>query len=280
MGLKSKTKYKSKEPNHDGVYEYSSEENEIWSNLYARQEANLSNFACEEYISGLADLKLPRNKVPQLLGITKTLNSKTGWGVEGVPALISFDKFFDLLANKKFPAATFIRTPEDFKYLREPDIFHEIFGHCPLLTNQFYADFMQKYGELGKSAPASDQAMLARLYWFTVEFGLIKRNNSLEAYGSGIVSSIKESQHALSTNAEVKQLNLLDVFRTLYRIDIVQPIYFYIESFEELYNLVDDSKMVFDSILEAKAKGPFVPKFEVEDLPEDDFRKKLVRSLA
>ena len=108
----------------------------------------------------------------------------------------------------------------------------------------------------------------------------IKRNNSLEAYGSGIVSSIKESQHALSTNAEVKQLNLLDVFRTLYRIDIVQPIYFYIESFEELYNLVDDSKMVFDSILEAKAKGPFVPKFEVEDLPEDDFRKKLVRSLA
>ena len=109
---------------------------------------------------------------------------------------------------------------------------------------------------------------------------LLKGNNSLEAYGSGIVSSIKESQHALSTNAEVKQLNLLDVFRTLYRIDIVQPIYFYIESFEELYNLVDDSKMVFDSIREAKAKGPFVPKFEVEDLPEDDFSKKTFKIIS
>tara|TARA_B100000963_G_scaffold361187_1_gene395349 strand:- start:2361 stop:3203 length:843 start_codon:yes stop_codon:yes gene_type:complete len=280
MGSKSGTKYKSKEPDHNGIYEYTAEENEMWSSLYNRQKANLSSFACKEYISGLADLNLPENQVPQLAEITNTLSSKTGWGVKGVPALISFDKFFDLLASKKFPAATFIRTPEDFKYLREPDIFHEIFGHCPLLTNQFYANFMQKYGELGKAAPQSDQAMLARLYWFTVEFGLIKRNNRLEAYGSGIVSSIKESEHALSSNAEVKPLNLTDVFRTLYRIDKVQPIYFFIESFEELYNLVDDSKKVFDSIIEAKAKGPFLPKFEVEDLPEDDFRRKLVNSLA
>lgn len=278
--MKSKTKYKSKEINVDGTYRYSAEENKIWSELYMRQEENLSSFACKEYISGLDNLKLPKDRVPQLNDITKTLKEITGWGVEGVPALISFDKFFDLLANKKFPAATFIRTAEDFNYLREPDIFHEIFGHCPLLTNQFYADFMQKYGELGKSAPESDQAMLARLYWFTVEFGLIKRNKSLEIYGSGIVSSINESKHALSPKAEIRPLCLTDVFRTLYRIDMVQPIYFYIESFEELYDLVDDCQKVFDCINEAKERGPFLPKFQVDDLPENDFRKKLVRTMA
>ena len=273
------TKYTSKDPDHNGFYNYSTEENEIWGQLYSRQEADLSKFACHEYIDGLQNLGFPKDKIPQLKDITSTLTKATGWGVEGVPALISFDRFFDLLSNCKFPAATFIRTKGDFKYLREPDIFHEVFGHCPLLMNEHYADFMQKYGELGNSAPQADQSMLARLYWFTVEFGLIKRKGNLKIFGSGIVSSIDESKHALSSKPTIKPLELVEVFRTLYRIDMVQPIYFYIESFEDLFRLIDDSDNVFDAIAEAKSKGPYMPEFQVDDLPDEDFRKKLVRSL-
>ena len=173
---------------------------------------------------------MPKDRVPQLNEVTKKLTKKTGWGVEGVPALISFERFFGLLAEKKFPAATFIRKQSDFEYLQEPDIFHEIFGHCPLLMNDVYADFMQKFGELGRNASDEDQVMLARLYWFTVEFGLIQTNRNLQIYGAGIVSSVNESKYALSSKPKLVQLDLVEVFRTLYRIDIMQPIYFVILS--------------------------------------------------
>lgn len=279
MGKKDST-YVSKEPDANGFRSYTAEEDQIWADLYARQEDILPGRACAEYLECLEKIGLPKNKVPQLPDVTKTLTQATGWGVEGVPALISFKKFFRLLADKKFPAATFIRRRDEFDYLQEPDIFHEVFGHCPLLINPVYAEFMQKYGEMGLEVEKSDRAMLARLYWFTVEFGLIQhKGGKLEIYGSGIVSSVGESQYALSPQEaggpELRPINLVDVFRTLYRIDIYQPIYYVIESFEQLYGLVERKEEVFAAIEEAKRLGPFKPTFAVDDLPETDIRRQL-----
>lgn len=321
---KKGTKYISKEPDAQGLRHYSAEEHQIWADLYARQAELLPNRACPEFLDCLEKLGLPHDQVPQLTDVTKTLHAATGWGVEGVPALISFEKFFALLANKKFPAATFIRTRDEFDYLQEPDIFHEIFGHCPLLMNPAYANFMQKYGEMGLEVEKADRAMLARLYWFTIEFGLMRRKgeelklensrpqgrsavpsapkgaevgegnwgqpqsipveqsprngltgNGLKLYGAGIVSSVGESQYALGGTPELKPADLVTIFRTLYRIDIYQPIYFVIESFEQLYSLVQRKEEVFAAIKEAKRLGPFAPTFDVSDLPEGDLRVKM-----
>jgi len=270
------TNYISKEPDEKGFRTYSAEENQIWADLYARQAELLPSRACAEFLECLQKLGLPHDRVPQLDEVTKTLKAATGWGVEGVPALISFKKFFKLLADKKFPAATFIRTRDEFDYIQEPDIFHEVFGHCPLLMNPVYANFMQKYGEMGLEVEKADRAMLARLYWFTVEFGLMRsKGKGLSIYGAGIVSSVGESQYALGGKPELKEADLVTIFRTLYRIDIYQPIYFVIESFEQLYSLVERKEEVFAAIKEAKRLGPFTPKFDVSDLPSGDLRVKM-----
>ena len=149
----------------------------------------LKGRACDEFIRGLALLNLPNDRVPQLHEINAVLASTTGWQVVQVPALINFDSFFKLLANKQFPVATFIRSNEDFDYLQEPDVFHEIFGHCPLLTDPAFAHFTHTYGKLGYAASPKERQYLARLYWFTVEFGLVKTADGLRIYGGGILSS-------------------------------------------------------------------------------------------
>lgn len=274
--FEKQTQYVSKKPDADGLRHYTDEENSIWRDLYSRQERDvLPGRACADYIKCLETLDLPHDRVPQLGEVNDKLKPATGWTVTGVPALISFEKFFKLLADRTFPAATFIRTREEFDYLREPDIFHEVLGHCPLLLNQNYADFMQAYGEIGLSVDPKDRAMLARLYWFTVEFGLIKESEGLRLYGAGIVSSVGESQYALSDKPEHRPIDLVDVFRRLYRIDMYQRVYYVIESFEQLYKLASDKQHIMDAIREARGKGPFVPTFPVEDLPEDDLRRKV-----
>ncbi|HIP78428.1 MAG TPA: phenylalanine 4-monooxygenase, partial [Kiloniellaceae bacterium] len=141
------TSYESKIPDENGIIAYSEEENAVWRDLYARQEALLPGRVCNAYLNGLEALDLPRDRVPQLKHVNARLQEISGFGVEAVPALISPKRFFTLLAERKFPAATFIRRREEFDYLQEPDVFHEIFGHCPMLTLPTYADFLQKYGE-------------------------------------------------------------------------------------------------------------------------------------
>lgn len=232
------SKYKSKPADKDGFVEYTNEENAIWSELYHRQWAIVQGRACDEYLRGIKDLNITADHIPQVPDVNKIMSELTGWQVEPVAALINFDDFFQLLSDRKFPAATFIRTRDELEYLQEPDIFHEIFGHCPLLTNQMYADFMQEYGKLGLNASHKDRVMLARLYWFTVEFGLIQTDKGLRIYGGGILSSIGETVYALeSSEPERKPLDALDAFRTPYRIDIFQSIYFVIENFKQLFDL-------------------------------------------
>lgn len=271
------TTYVSKTPDAQGVIQYTAEEDTIWRDLSTRQHAFLPGRACPDYIQALDVLGLPKDRVPQLGEVSRVLTRETGWQVEAVPALISFKKFFTMLAERKFPAATFIRTREEFDYLQEPDIFHEIFGHCPLLTNPVYAAFMQKYGEMGLQVAKEDRAMLARLYWFTVEFGLMQAKGApLSIYGAGILSSTGESEYALHSNKpERRPMDLVACFRTPYRIDIYQPIYYVIESFDELYGLVKN-KDLLTAIDDARKLGQFAPTFATDDLSEEELKKKLV----
>jgi phenylalanine-4-hydroxylase len=234
------TSYVAKLADANGLVAYTDEENAVWQELMARQNTIVQGRACDEYLQGLALLNFPTDKVPQCKDISTILQDTTGWSLEPVPALIPFDRFFQLLANRQFPAATFIRTKEELDYLKEPDIFHEMFGHCPLLTNSAYADFTQLYGQLGLSATPEERVLLARLFWFTIEFGLIQTPKGLRAYGGGILSSINETVYCLeSTIPQRKPFNVIEALKTPYRIDEIQPVYFVLNTFDELYHLID-----------------------------------------
>ncbi|MFR9718148.1 phenylalanine 4-monooxygenase [Aeromonas diversa] len=237
------TQYHARESGPDGHIAWSEQENATWHTLITRQSKVLPERACDEYIAGLDRLTLPSGRIPQLDEISRVLRECTGWSVAAVPALISFDRFFALLADRHFPVATFIRTPQELDYLQEPDIFHEIFGHCPLLTNPAFAHFTHVYGQLGLAASKEERVFLARLYWFTVEFGLLQTPHGPRIYGGGILSSIGETRYALSETARVEPFDLLEVLRTPYRIDIMQPVYFMLERLETLFELADSDIM-------------------------------------
>lgn len=231
------TKYVAHIPNQDGLIDYGADEHGIWQDLMTRQASNLPNKACQDYLDGLAKLNLPIDRLPQLPDIDAILQKQTGWKTAPVPALISFRRFFKLLESKQFPVATFIRTREDFDYIQEPDIFHEIAGHCPMLTHPAFAEFTRIYGKLGVDASKQERVFLARLYWFTVEFGLINTKDGVRIYGGGILSSPAETNYALSDKPEHRAFDILDVLRTPYRIDRVQPIYYVIDNIDTLYEV-------------------------------------------
>lgn len=240
MAHKTHTTYVAKPVDKNGYAAYTDEENQIWHELITRQTPVVQGRACDEYLNGLKLLNLSKDHIPQCPEVSKVLRETTGWGLEPVPALIPSDQFFSLLANKKFPAATFIRRREELNYLQEPDIFHEIFGHCPLLTHQPLADFTCNYGKLCQKANDEEREMLARLYWFTVEFGLIKTKDGLRTYGGGILSSMSETPYCVESDVPLrKPFDVIDVFRTPYLIYIMQPVYFVIDSFDVLYELTE-----------------------------------------
>jgi phenylalanine-4-hydroxylase len=250
--------YTSRPVDEQGNANYSPEENQVWRELITRQTPIIQNRACDEYIDGLELLNLPTDRIPQCPEVSKIMREATGWQLQPVKALISFDRFFGLLAEQKFPAATFIRRRDELDYLQEPDIFHEIFGHCPLLTNKACAEFTHIYGKLGLKASPEDRAMLAKLYWFTIEFGLIKTSEGLRIYGGGILSSMGETPYALENSTPLhKPFDVLDVLRTPYRIDIMQPIYFVIDSFDVLFHLIDMD--LIGLIKKARKLGMYAP---------------------
>jgi phenylalanine-4-hydroxylase len=262
------SKYISKKPDHKGFVDYTEEEDAIWHDLYIRQMQLLPGRACQEYLDGITALGLKPDRLPQLPEVNERMRALTGWEVAAVPALINFQTFFELMANKQFPAATFIRTREELDYLQEPDIFHEIFGHCPLLTLPVYADFMHEYGKLGLAADHDDRIMLARLYWFTVEFGLIRSQQGLQIYGGGILSSYGESKYCLdSDEAKRVPLDPIEAFRTPYRIDIFQPIYFVLEDFSQLFSLMKTDLKA--QVAQARKMGMHAPRFEPKPKPDD-----------
>jgi len=251
------TTYLAKTPDAFGKIHYTISEHRVWQALIERQTPALENAACGAYISALEKMSFSERRIPQCDEVNEKIQKTSDWSVTPVPALISFDRFFNLLANKQFPVASFIRRAEELDYLQEPDIFHEVFGHTPLLTEPQFAHFTHTYGLAGVGASDEERVMLARLYWFTVEFGLIKTARGNRAYGAGLVSSIGELQHALSDKPVVKEFDLLEVLRTPYRIDIYQPIYYVIESFDQLFDLtLAEVKLAIKSAQEMGMEEP------------------------
>lgn len=238
-------KYVAHKPLANGVIPYTTEEHNIWHMLYDRQMHIIRSRACTEFLDGIINLNLQQMQISQPVEVSDRLRSFTGWEVAPVPALINFKDFFTLLSQKKFPAASFMRRREDLDYLKEPDIFHEIFGHCPLLTNPKFAAFTEEVGHFGITLNSEDRVLLARLYWFTVEFGLIDTNDGLKAYGGGILSSKLESIYALEDPRPKRtHFDLIEILCRSYRYDSLQKIYYIITDFNELYNMIDGSKLL------------------------------------
>jgi len=367
--------YRSSAPDASGRVAYSADEHAIWATLYARQTAAIADVACDEFKHGLDLLKLSPDHIPQLPDVSARLKRETGWEVAAVPALIPFSEFFALLAAKRFPAATFIRRREHLDYLQEPDIFHELFGHTPLLTNPWFAEFTETYGRIGLAASKEDRVFLARLYWFTVEFRLIgdpnalngiriaderpatdggagaiatgnglardgrtqrasevalngihaaderpatdggagaiatgdglagdgrtqrasevalngihaaderpatdgrtqpthesalnavTSRNRLKIYGGGILSSPGETAYAVGPVPQRRPFDLIEVLRTPYRIDILQPLYYVLESFRDLHALTRVDLLA--AVAEARRLGLHAPLFPPKPL--------------
>jgi phenylalanine-4-hydroxylase len=215
---------------------YTADEHAVWDTLYRRQLEITKDRAVEEFRTGLGLLDLGAGGIPDLDVINPKLKALTGWEVVMVPHLVPDDVFFTHLANRRFPAGRFIRKPSQLDYLEEPDIFHDIFGHVPMLTLPVFADYMQAYGKGGLRAQSLGRLKeLARLYWYTVEFGLIQRPEGLRIYGAGIVSSAGETPFSLQDPSPNRiGFDLERVMRTDYRIDDYQQLYVVIDSFEQL----------------------------------------------
>jgi phenylalanine-4-hydroxylase len=258
------TKYTAKIPDESGFIHYSEDEHKVWNHLITRQRPVARKYACDEYLEALERMNFPDDRIPQCQEVSEVLHQHTGWRVEPVPALIPFGQFFQLLSEKKFPAASFIRSWEEIDYLKEPDIFHEIFGHTPLLTDPRFAEFTYRYGLAGLMASSADRVMLARLYWFTVEFGLINTAQGLKTYGAGIVSSIGETPYAIDSDVPLrKPFDPVDALRTPYRIDIFQTVYFIINSLDDLYDLAGMD--LIELINEARRLGMHEPTFPIDE---------------
>lgn len=217
---------------------YTETDHDTYRRLYERQEALLPGLACDEFIAALPNLGA-KDRIPRFEDINLRLQAATGWTIVTVPGLIPEVPFFTLLANRQFPVTDWIRTPQEFDYVVEPDVFHDLFGHVPLLFNPVFADFVQRYGQGAlKAHQLGVCEQLSRLYWYTIEFGLVKQADGLRAYGAGILSSSGELNYAVTSPTPQRvALNVQRVMRTRYKLDTYQQTYFVIDSVAQLLEL-------------------------------------------
>ena len=222
-----------------GWEHYSAAEHATWKTLFERQTRLLPGRACDEFVQGMRDLPIGAEGIPDFRRLSDVLMQRTGWQVVAVPGLVPDEVFFEHLASRRFPCGQFIRKPQQLDYLEEPDVFHDVFGHVPMLMNPLIADYIQAYGEGGLRAQQRGKlANLARVYWYTVEFGLLRQSDGLRIYGAGIASSRTESVFALDDPSPNRiQFELERVMRTQIRIDDFQESYFVIDSLDELLQL-------------------------------------------
>ena len=251
-----------------GWSNYTDDEHAVWDLLYKRQMDVLPGLAAPEFLEGLKALDLGKGGIPNFETMSDELEALTGWRVVAVPGLVPDDVFFDHLANRRFPAGQFIRKRDELDYLQEPDVFHDVFGHVPMLTNPVFANYMEAYGKGGlRSLNFAALKNLAALYWYTVEFGLIQTDEGLRIYGAGIVSSKSESIFAVRDPSPNRiGFDLERLMQTDYRIDDFQQTYFVIDSYDQLFRATVDTDF---APLYARMKGKF--DYKPEDvLPQDD----------
>jgi len=218
---------------------YTATEHAVWQTLFERQTKLLPGRACDEFVRGMRALPIGGEQIPDFRRLNEVLSKRTGWQVVAVPGLVPDEVFFEHLANRRFPAGQFIRQPGQLDYIEEPDVFHDVFGHVPMLMNPVIADYIQAYGAGGlRARKLGVLPNLARVYWYTVEFGLVLQSDGLRIYGSGIVSSHAESRFCLEDPSPNRvRFDLARVMRTRYRIDDFQETYFVIGEFDELLEL-------------------------------------------
>ncbi len=252
--------YEAKTPDAQGVIAYTTAEDAVWRDLFRRQRPAIERHCAAQVRAGFDKLDLPEARIPQCGEMSDKLRPLTGWRVAPVPALIPFGHFFQMLSERVFPAASFIRTRADFDYVKEPDIFHEIFGHMPLLTDPRFARFSQSIGQAGLKATAADYSWLIRLYWFTIEFGLVRQDGRFKALGSGLASSPTELPYSVTSDkAERRPFDVMDILRTPYRIDIHQPVYYVLDDIDDLFAAAERDLLA--DVKEAQGRGLFAPSY-------------------
>ena len=241
-GLAAGTDAKPQRPDwtiDQGWSSYTAQDHAVWKTLFERQSKLLPGRACDEFVRGMRDLPIGAEQIPNFEQMSETLMKRTGWQVVAVPGLVPDDVFFEHLANRRFPSGQFIRRPDQLDYLEEPDVFHDVFGHVPMLMNPVIADYIQAYGEGGLRAKKLGVLdLLARVYWYTVEFGLVRQPEGLRIYGAGIVSSATETVFSLEDGSPNRlRFSLERVMRTRYRIDDFQESYFVLDHLDDLLEL-------------------------------------------
>lgn len=249
-----------------GWERYTREEHGVWRTLFERQTKLLPGRACDEFVDGMKRLPIGATEIPDFRRLSDALAARTGWQVVAVPGLVPDEVFFEHLANRRFPAGQFIRKPDQLDYIEEPDVFHDVFGHVPMLMNPMMADYIQAYGVGGlRAQKLGVLPHLARVYWYTVEFGLVEQADGVRIYGSGIASSYTESVFSLEDPSPNRiRFDLARVMRTRYRIDDFQETYFVIRNLDELLEL----KHIDFAPIYAAVRGQ--PEFEPGDvLPTD-----------
>lgn len=229
---------------------YTEEDFLVWKTLFERQVENLQDKSCVEYLDCLNTMNsvLNANIIPNFNDLNKLLKAKTGWVVEVVPGLIPVDEFFVLLSQQKFCSSTWLRKMKQLDYLEEPDMFHDIFGHIPLFMDKQFANFAKKMGDLGVKYANNEEVLiqLQRIYWFTIEFGVLEQNG-LKLYGAGIMSSFGESNFVYTDEPEITPFNLEEVINTSFCNSEIQTKYFLLTSFNELFKAIDDYEMILNS---------------------------------
>lgn len=234
---------------------YTPAQHAVWKTLFERQTQLLPGLACRDYVEGMRKLPMSADRIPNFEELSETLYKATGWQVVAVPGLVPDDVFFDHLANRRFPSGNFIRGAHELDYLEEPDVFHDVFGHVPMLMHPVMADFIQAYGQGGLRAQKLGKLTeLARVYWYTVEFGLVKELDGLRIYGAGIASSFSESRFSVQSESPNRiAFELERVMRTNYRIDDFQEVYFVLDKLDDLLALAQTD---FAPIYERLNHGP------------------------
>src|ERR1700758_4003090 len=215
---------------------YTEEQHAVWAELVGRVLPEIQKHAAREYLDGFEIIGLQRDRLPNLSSISARLEPRTGWNSTPVSGFLPAPPFFEMLAARRFPTTTWLRSRESLEYTPEPDIFHDVFGHVPMHAHRVFADFLQHYGSV--CARIEDQELLeqlGRLFWYTVEFGLIRQEGAIKVYGSGVISSHRECTNVIEGGCEVRDFELEEVLRTPVRVDRIHSVLFAIESFDQLY---------------------------------------------
>ncbi|SNT36422.1 Phenylalanine 4-hydroxylase [Ekhidna lutea] len=234
---------------------YTQEDFEVWKILFDRQMKQFPTHACDAYKKGLKIADFETGLIPDFKETNQILQDTTGWQLAVVPGIVPDYTFFELMANKRFPATTWLRKMKELDYLEEPDMFHDVFAHVPLLTNQHFVNFLEELSKIGLEYVGNDYAiqLLSRVYWFTVEFGLIQEKEGLRIYGAGILSSAGETKFSLSEEPPKHKFSIEHMLETGYRKDVFQTEYFITESYEQLYNSIPEIKKLMQEKLAAIA---------------------------